>query len=151
MQQLYLFLNKLIKVSKDGEQGFNNAAENVENPTLKALFLEKAAGCKHAAQELQKHVAHQGETPEDGGSVMGAIHRGWLNVKSTLTGHDDHAVLAECERGEDVAKAAYSEALKHDLPADIRMVIQYQNEGVRKNHDEIRDLRDAYALKKNNI
>lgn len=131
-------LNKLIKTSKDGEQGFRNAAENVSNESLKHMFLEKAQECKAAAYELQKHVAHEGEEPEESGSIMGAIHRGWMNVKSTIAGQDDHAILAECERGEDVAKATYAKALQEDLPSDIRAVIQHQYQGVLANHDHIR-------------
>ncbi|MGI4852348.1 MAG: PA2169 family four-helix-bundle protein [Janthinobacterium lividum] len=140
-------LNKLIKTSKDGEQGFRNAAENVSNESLKQMFLEKAQGCKAAAQELQLHVTHEGEEPEESGSIMGAIHRGWMNVKSTIAGQDDHAILAECERGEDVAKATYANALKEDLPSDIRAVVQHQYQGVLSNHDQIRDLRDSYVNK----
>ena len=48
---------------------------------------------------------------------------------------DDHAVLEECERGEDVAKNAYEAALKKDLPPDIRTVIERQYQGVKENHD----------------
>ena len=140
-------LNKLIKISKDGEHGFRNAADHVSNESLKHMFLEKAQGCKSAAEELQKHVTYEGEEPEESGSILGAIHRGWMNVKSTIAGQDDHAILAECERGEDVAKATYAKALQEDLPSDIRAVIQHQYQGVLSNHDLIRDLRDSYAQK----
>jgi len=40
---------------------------------------------------------------------------------TVFTGHDGHAVLANCEAGEDAAKKAYRTALEHeDLPAYIR-------------------------------
>jgi uncharacterized protein (TIGR02284 family) len=58
---------------------------------------------------------------------------------------DEYAVLTECERGEDAAKRAYEAALNEDLPADIKALVQRQYEGVKTNHDRIRDLRNQHA------
>jgi uncharacterized protein (TIGR02284 family) len=55
--------------------------------------------------------------------VSGALHRGWIDINSTIIGKDEAAVLAECERGEDVAKKAYEEALAIDLPVHRRTAI----------------------------
>ena len=49
-----------------------------------------------------------GGRPEEGGSVSGAVHRGWMNIKDAVAGHDDKAIIAEAERGEDVAVARTS-------------------------------------------
>ena len=74
------------------------------------------------------------------------MHRGWMNSKAAASGRTDLAILEECERGEDVAKARYRKALE-DVPEDIRMVVQRQYDGVVRNHDQIRDLRDRYRTK----
>ena len=138
-------LNNLIETSKDGEQGFRTSAENAQNAELKQLFMRRAEDCARGAAELQAIVARLGEEPEDSGSVAGAIHRGWVNLKAAVANRDDLAILEECERGEDVAKAAYRSALeKTDLPAEIRTVVQKQYDGVLRNHDEVRNLRDRY-------
>jgi uncharacterized protein (TIGR02284 family) len=55
----------------------------------------------------------------------------------------EHAVLAECERGEDAAKAAYEAALQKNLPADVRTLVERQYQGVKANHDRVRNLRNA--------
>ncbi len=138
-------LNNLIETSKDGEQGFRTSAENAQNAELKQLFMRRADDCARGAAELQAIVARLGKEPEDSGSVAGAIHRGWVNLKAAVANRDDLAILEECERGEDVAKAAYRSALeKTDLPAEIRTVVQKQYDGVLRNHDEIRNLRDRF-------
>jgi uncharacterized protein (TIGR02284 family) len=54
-------------------------------------------------------------------------------------------VLAECERGEDAAKAAYNAALQKSLPADVRTLVERQYQGVKANHDRVRNLRNAAA------
>ena len=141
-------LNDLIETSKDGEQGFLKAAEDATDPELKTLFASRADGCARAVRELQERVVQLGGKPEHHGSVSGALHRGWVDVKSALSTRDNHAILAECERGEDVAKKRYRDALDKDLPADIRAVVELQFQGVIQNHDRVRDLRDQYAAMK---
>jgi uncharacterized protein (TIGR02284 family) len=86
-----------------------------------------------------------GGHPAQGGSVSGSVHRAWTNIKSTITGMNEHAVLAECERGEDTAKHAYEAALKQDLPMDVRTIIERQYQGVKENHDRVRNLRNGAA------
>ena len=141
-------LNDLVETSKDGEKGFLKAAEDTRDPSLKQLFQGRAEDCGRGARELQDLVQRLGGKPETGGTVGGALHRGWVDVKSAVTGRDDHGILAECERGEDVAKKNYRDALDKDLPADVRAIVERQYQGVIQNHDRIRDLRDQYAASK---
>jgi uncharacterized protein (TIGR02284 family) len=139
-------LNDLIKTSKDGEYGFKTCAEHATSPELKRLFSERATQCQQAAAELQTLVLQNGGEPDDGGSVTGAMHRGWVSVRGSLTGTSDQSMLDECERGEDAALARYREALKDSvddaLPAPVRDVIQRQLQGVQRNHDQIKMLRE---------
>jgi uncharacterized protein (TIGR02284 family) len=142
-------LEDLVETSKDGEYGFRSSAEHVKNPELQRLFLQRADECRMAAQELQRMIVQQGGTVEDeGGSVSGAMHRGWVSVKGSLAGYSDLAMLEEVERGEDAALKRYREALEDDsLPAEVRSLIERQMQGVRRNHDQVRALRDAEKAK----
>jgi hypothetical protein len=47
------------------------------------------------------------------------------------------------ERGEDIAKKAYKDALAENLPANVMTVVQAQSNEVMTAHDKVRDLRDA--------
>jgi len=148
MSNITSVLNDLVETSKDGEIGFRTAAEDAKNGELKTLFLERAQDCATGAAELQQRVAALGGKPEEGGSVAGALHRGWVNLKAAVADRSDLAILEECERGEDVAKAHYRKALEETtLPDDIRAVVQHQYDGMMRNHDQIRDLRDQYRAK----
>ena len=137
-------LNNLVETSKDGEQGFRTSAEDTKSADLRKVFLERAESCAKGAAELQQCVARLGGNPEERGSVAGAVHRGWVNLKAAATDRTDLAILEECERGEDVAKASYRKALEQQLPEDIRQIVQRQYEGVQRNHDLVRNLRDRY-------
>ena len=135
-------LNDLIETCKDGEYGFNASAEHCKTTELQQVFTARAGECRKGAQELQALVRQLGGEADDGGSATGAVHRGWVAVKGTLAGYSDKAMLEECERGEDAALARYRDALKEDLPPTVRTVVERQYEGVKRNHDQIRTLRD---------
>jgi uncharacterized protein (TIGR02284 family) len=137
-------LNDLVETSKDGEKGFRKAAEDAHDAQLKSLFLSRANDCAQGARELQDTVQQLGGKPESGGSMSGALHRGWVDVKSAVTSRSDYDILAECEKGEDVAKKRYHDALEKDLPIDVRAIVERQYQGVLQNHDRVRDLRDQY-------
>jgi uncharacterized protein (TIGR02284 family) len=137
-------LNDLIETSKDGEKGFALAAKDAKDSSLTAVFNEGAQSCRVAAQELQDLVRQMGGNPDESGSVAGAVHRGWVSLKAAATTRDAKAVLEECERGEDYAKAKYAAALKEQLPDNVRQVVERQYQGVVANHDRIRDLRNQY-------
>ncbi len=135
-------LNDLIETCKDGEYGFRACAEHVESASIATLLTRRAEDCLEGARELQAQVAQLGGKPDTGGSATGAMHRGWVSVRGTLEGYDDLAMLEECERGEDAALARYRSALKEDLPEPVRSVVERQYQGVKRNHDQVRDLRD---------
>jgi len=135
-------LNDLIETCKDGEYGFRQAAQDAHDPELKTLFSRRAGDCSTAAARLQEQVAALGDEPEEGGTATGALHRGWLGLKSAVAGRTDLAILEECERGEDVAKSRYQSALREELPPQLLALVQQQYEGVLRNHDQVRDLRD---------
>ncbi|HVZ42369.1 MAG TPA: PA2169 family four-helix-bundle protein [Ramlibacter sp.] len=135
-------LQDLVECCKDGEYGFRECAEQAKRSDLKTTFLQRADDCRAGAQELNELIRQCGGKPEAGGSAMGAMHRGWVAVKAKLTSYDDKAVLEEAERGEDNAKARYAKALQKPLPAHVRQVVERQMQGVTRNHDQIRMLRD---------
>ncbi|MBA3784286.1 MAG: PA2169 family four-helix-bundle protein [Acidobacteria bacterium] len=136
-------LNNLIETCKDGQEGFKQAAEGVERSDLKSLFYDLGQQRAKFAGELQTLVRELGGDPEKTSSTAGALHRGWINIKSFVTGKDEAGVLNEAERGEDIAKKAYKDALAENLPANVMTVVQAQSNEVMTAHDRVRDLRDA--------
>lgn len=135
-------LNDLIETCKDGEEGFRVCAEDISDSELKSYFTNRAQRCSTAAAELQDLVEAYGGKPETTSSISGTLHRRWVDIRSAITGKDDQAVLEECERGEDVAKRSYQNALAKDLPEDVRSVVERQYQGVQQNHDQVKSFRN---------
>ena len=138
-------LNDLIETSKDGVKGFRTAAESTKDARAKALFMSRSQAIESASTQLAAEVRRLGGDPEKGGSAAGAVHRGWIDLKSAVTGKSDEAVLAECERGEDFAVTRYEHALKKDLPSDVRTMVQHQYNGAIANRDAMRARKMQHA------
>jgi len=138
-------LNNLVEICKDGQNGFRTAAEGIKNSELTTLFNTYSQQRAQFAAELQSEVRRLGGEPEETGSAAAAVHRGWINIKSAVTGEDEAAVISECERGEDSAVEAYEEALETDLPNDVKAIVSSQFSQVKEAHDRIRSLERANA------
>ena len=138
-------INSLIETLKDGQEGFRRASEAVTDSQLKSLFREYSLKRSKFAGELQNEAITLGENnPKNTSSVAGGMHRAWINLKSAITSGNDHAVLAECERGEDSAVNEYKKAMEEkELSSPIRETISRQYKEVKSAHDRIRELRDA--------
>jgi uncharacterized protein (TIGR02284 family) len=136
-------LNNLIETCKDGEEGYRWAADKIEDSELKSLFNRYAQQRAQFASELRTEVQRLGGDPEDSGSAGGALHRGWINIKSAVTGGDREAIISECERGEDVAVESYQKAMDEGLPSNLQSVVQQQYSQVKEAHNSIRSLERA--------
>lgn len=139
-------LNGLIETLKDGEQGFRTSADKLEDAALRAQFHSFASQRNSFASALQVEVSRIGGQPETTGSTVGSLHRGWIDLKSSVVGDTDHSILEEAERGEDSSVKAYRDALSKDLPEDIRSVINGQYKDVLATHNTVKALRDGAAI-----
>ena len=142
-------LNDLIEINNDRIAGFDHASKDLGegDADLKAIFEKFSSDSRKNVEELTSAVTQIGGDAEAGHSASGTIHRAWLDVKATFTGHDRKSVLAECERGEDAIKKAYKDALTPEsgLSTDNERIIARQQEGIIAAHDQIKFLRDRQA------
>ncbi|HKB53920.1 MAG TPA: PA2169 family four-helix-bundle protein [Ramlibacter sp.] len=137
-------LKDLVETCFDGEYGFRACAEQASSAEIKSTLMQRAEDCRRGAQQLADEIHALGGKVSEGGSAMGAVERGWVAVRTTLSTYDDRAVLEECERGEDNTLARYRKALSKPLPANVKLIVERQLQGVQRNHDQIKVLRDRY-------
>jgi uncharacterized protein (TIGR02284 family) len=133
-------LNELIQICRDGESGFQTAADRVKDPELRELFEKRSVQRAQFAHELASEVRLLGGTPLKSGSAPAAFHRGWINIKSKVRDVNDDAIIAECARGEDAALETYQRVLKLNLPPNVLPVAKHQFTELKRSHDYIRGL-----------
>jgi uncharacterized protein (TIGR02284 family) len=137
-------LEDLIETCRDGENGFKQAAEKINDPEIRSFFLAQSTERAEFARELEAEVQRLGKgEPKRSGSTAGALHRSWMGLKEALGG-GPKTILESAEKGEDSARDAYQKALTDEnLPPSVRPIVQRQAESVRLAHDRVRHLRDT--------
>jgi uncharacterized protein (TIGR02284 family) len=133
----------LIEICRDGQQGFEAAANAVSDVKLKAEFMHHSRERGEFAKIFSSVLGKLGYEPPKHGTASGAVHRGWIHMLNMKPGDSKHSVLAACERGEDSAVKAYTEAMEAMLTGRIGELIAAQYLVVRSTHDRIRQMRDA--------
>jgi uncharacterized protein (TIGR02284 family) len=135
--------NRLIQNCQDAADGYRTATMAVDSDNLKTLFMDIAESREFMITDLQGEIVSLGSEPNDGGSLLGALHRGWMNIKSVVSGHDPNEILAECIRGEQSAIDQYRDALSIELPPLTRELLQGHYERVQQNYQQMRSLEAA--------
>jgi uncharacterized protein (TIGR02284 family) len=138
-------LNHLLQTCRDGEQGFQVAAQGVDDPNLQHLFESYAQQRGEFAVELEQEVERMGQKPAEGGHLTAALHRGWTSIRTAVTGREEGAIISECERGEDIAVQAYQEASSGPLPSDLKALVERQLVKIKEAHDQLRSLEQVHS------
>lgn len=135
-------VENLIETSKDGQKGYQDAAEHVKNPALQSYFRQQGMERGRFAQELQAELAKLGKPEKNvSGSASGAMHRAWIDTKVALGG-GDKTILDSVEAGEDNARDTFNKALSGTLPASLMEMVRRQAASIQQAHDKVRMLRD---------
>jgi len=137
-------LNQLIVTNRDSVNGYETAAGAVENTDYRQIFEEYARQRSQFVTELSDLVRQYGGDPEQSGNLVGALQRAWMNIKAALT-EGDHAIMDECDRGDEAALALYAEILPKNLPEDVKSVVRHQLVDVRIAHERIYGINGALA------
>lgn len=132
-------VNDLIETCRDGERGLQNAAALIKDGALETMLLDLAAERSGFAAALEPHAQRLGGDAAAQGTAAAALHRGWMDLKSVLTSHDDQAVMAEVVRGDALTLRVFADAISGILPPSIRDVVEEQERRLRAGHARIAD------------
>ncbi|HEX2116671.1 MAG TPA: PA2169 family four-helix-bundle protein [Alphaproteobacteria bacterium] len=122
----------------DSEQGYRRSAQDASDSDLKQQFEQLANERSSMAAELDRLIReHGGEPSWKEGSLTGAAHRMWVDLRTALSRNERQVILEEVARGESAAEEAYDSALRQNLPANVMQV-------VRQHHRRVRETRNRY-------
>lgn len=133
-------LNHLIEMCRNEELALRYAANHVKDPSVKTLFVELASQRARFAADLLPHAQRLGGAEAADGTTRGTLHRGWMALKAALSGSTDRAMITEAKHSEDLALAAYQQALDDMLPPTARDLVERRRAEIRLAHDRVRSL-----------
>ena len=119
-------LNKLIEICKDGNKGYKDAADHIDNDELKTILYRFSQQRALFEAELEGEVRNLGGHPESTSTALGGVHRAWIDLKAAFQSKDHENILEECKRGDKAAVQVYEEALKAPIPDFIKEKVKEQ-------------------------
>ena len=127
-------LERLLSVCKDGQEGFRCASADATTPELKQRLMQFSEQRSEFATELRRIADELGGLElEEHSTMVGDLHRAWLNMRTVLAVQDDQSVLTECARGEEHALDVYQQVLANpDLPSEMRGTVEQQRTAIQQ-------------------
>ncbi|MHC4492809.1 MAG: ferritin-like domain-containing protein [Planctomycetota bacterium] len=120
--QWIAMLNRLIETCNDGSHGYETAAQTVHDLKLKQILRRLALERRAFLEELRQEVVRLGGKPINHGTLRGALHRGWMHTTSARASSAG-GVLKEIAFGERTSHKHYEDALRKELPADLKSLV----------------------------
>ncbi len=108
-KQLTKDLQKIVDISKDGVQGYETAAERIEDSSMKTMFLRLSQQRKGFIEDVKTEAIRLGTELDDSGTVKGFFHRTWLTTKATFSSDTKENVINEAMTGEKKALEVYAD------------------------------------------
>jgi uncharacterized protein (TIGR02284 family) len=138
-------LKDLLSIVNDGKEGYETASEATDKIELQGIFLRYSAQRALYASELKDHIAtHGGKADNDNGGVLGALHRTWIDIKQTLSGNNDKAILNAVVSGEAKALQKYNGYIAdYQDHADHIELLRRQRDGIEEAAHEMQSLMSA--------
>ena len=136
-------LQQILEKNYDAEKGYKKSLQDAKNPALKGFLQQQAAMRARFVTSNDQQLRQLGATPKESGSVTGTLHRAWIDIKSSLAGNDDEAVLEEVIRGEKASVEEYTEELKsHNLLPEVTQELQSQLNDIQATLNKVKRLED---------
>jgi len=135
-------LKKVADISRDGVNGYEAAANNIEKDDVKTLFLRLAQQRKGFIAKLNDEALNLGFEISDSGTVKGFFHRTWLATKSTFSSDTLKKVVEEAKTGEKKALEIYTDVLADpQVPDYIKATLEEQKKLIKGSIEQLEGLK----------
>ncbi len=138
----------LIETLKNGEEGFQKAAEKLADSSrsdLSAEFMTYSQQRARFSSELATIARTYGDQVAERSTLPGAVHRGWIAVKDALSGSSPEAVLKAAATGEEHAVGEYEDAMKADISTELRAVLARQFSAISATRNRVKTLAEQHS------
>src|SRR5215472_13707757 len=98
----------LIEICRNGQNGYKDGAEHAKDPQVREFLSTVSLERAKFAGDLEAEAVRMGKSDvKRSGTTLGALHRGWTDLKASLGGGDG-AILSSMENGDKFAQEHYT-------------------------------------------
>ena len=135
-------LHELIEITRDGEQFYRHAAQEVHEPSLRNLFGELARAKQQLVEALALAAAAQDEEPARGGTLLGALQRLYVDTRARFSRNEDAIYVAQLADAEDRILRAFAEARAEATP-QLQHLLDRELPQIRACHARMQELKSS--------
>ena len=123
-------IKTLVGKNMDMYKEYLRAAEFAKDMHLRDYLIDQATDRKDFAENLMEILAiNDYDLKVEATESLGAsIHRGWINLKSILTGTSDKQILEECINGDRASIKEYEDFLNNNAAASPEITSEIQKQ-----------------------
>lgn len=135
----------LIEVLQDGHKGMLDLGQRLQRPAHREFILRESQVRAEFSGAIENELHRLGEHDvEQKGTVGGAIHRAWGDLKAHLGASDD-SLLGAAELGELGTRMIYEKVLAGSLPGDVHDLVLTQHRHIVESLNQLRAMRGKEA------
>ena len=136
-------LNELTQFVNDRIEGYKTAAKDTKDPAHKAYYNDLVNQSQQFSNELNSTLSRVGGEVQRDTTTKGKLYRGWMDVKSGITGKDEEAIIESNLYGEEWAQKAYNDALEHrsELPQEVVQMVEKQKQASLATCEHLRQMK----------
>ena len=145
-EQAIYALNDLLQKNYDADKGYMEAADNVKDSILIALFKNFAKQRQEFATEIKGRILELDREPAEDGSFSAYIHRTWMNIRKFFSEENRDLMIDECIRGEKTLLDDYEEALELtdiDVNQKTRTLLNKQKSEIERSINRLEELKNS--------
>lgn len=138
LQELNMFVNDRI-------EGYKHAAKETKDPAHQSYYKDLINESTQFSNEINRTISSIGGETQNSTTTKGKLFRGWMDVKSTVAGSDEEAIIESNIYGEEWAQKAYNDALDHrsELPVNVVQLVEKQKQASLATCERLRRMKDA--------
>jgi uncharacterized protein (TIGR02284 family) len=135
-------LNELIEITRDGEQFYCHAAQEVGDQRLRSLFEELARAKQQLVETLALALAARHEEPPRGGTLLGSLQRIYVDARARLSRDEDAVYVAQLADAEARILRAFEEA-RGEAPTELQTLLDRELPQIRACHARMQELKGS--------
>lgn len=140
-------LNFLLRMEHNAVSGYEHAIDDVDDDTLKSHFETYRQAHQERGTRLSNMITAMNGKPVEGGSIAGALHRNWLDVKAAAAADTAEAVLKAVSFGERNLDEAYEDLLENGAlqSEELHATVARMHKGVHALMENTERLTEIHA------